>query len=620
MSDFCNRYEDKARTYIDVIDNLRSMGIDKEFALPTITVIGDQSSGKSSVLEMISEVNLPRGTGVVTRCPLELKLKRAEVGKPWKGRISYRNFVKTLDHSNQVEEEILKAQDILVEDISVSSELISLQIESTSTPDLTLIDMPGIIRVPTGNQPQDIGDMTKKLIKTYIQRKETIILVVIPCTVDIATTEALKMAQEVDPEGERTLGVLTKPDLIDRGTEEDIIRIIENKTVPLKKGYMLVKCRGQSELNANTTMPAALEEEIRFLNSSRLFRPLLDKGLASFNHLSDKLTTELIQQIVNWLPNIEEALREKIIDTTKQLEKLGRDIPEEDQAKTLTLCRKILIYCDELINLVMGDYTKEYQYDKKLCDIARVAFATWYNKLELEKLRLSEEAIRKVRHHEKYSKGRELPEFTKYRVFEAIVREQIQELLEPSLQILKELSDKVQAVFVIMAFEHFNAFPNLMGATKALVAQIRQKQEQEAEQMLRMHFKMEHMVYAPDAMYSHKLKKLQSGDEKISQGDINSSSGNSNQTMATQLKVYYQIAIDRLVQIVPMVTKYHLLQEFANQVKLQMTQTFLNGADHGDLLEEEYEIAKKRQTIKDSLKQLTKARTLLMSKAIERLR
>ncbi|XP_041067582.1 interferon-induced GTP-binding protein Mx-like isoform X2 [Carcharodon carcharias] len=544
MAVFCDKYEEKVRTYINVIDEMRSMGIDKEFSLPTIAVIGDQSSGKSSVLEMLSDVGLPRGTGVVTRCPLELKLKKIEENKPWKAQISYRDYSRTLNHASQVEDEILKAQDILTESISISSELISLQVESSNTPDLTLIDLPGITRVAIGNQPQDIGKLTKGLIRSYIQRKETIILVVIPCTMDIATTEALKMAHEFDPDGERTLGVLTKPDLIDKGTEESILNIIENKVVPLKKGYILVKCRGQNELNANTTMSAALEEEITFLKNSSHFRPLLEKGVASFEHLSEKLTNELIQQIANWLPIMEEALREKVVEIQNKLDELGTNIPGDAQARKLFLNCKILTYCEELTSLVMGDYKKDYDNEKKICDYSRRVFSGWYNKLEIEKVRLNDEAMSKVRFHDKYSQGRELPGFTKYRVFESVIREQIQKLLPPSLQLMKELADKVQQVFNAMGFEHFQNFPNLILATK--------------------------------------------------------------------------IAIDRLVQMVPMVTRYHLLQEFANQVKLEMAQTFLNESGADGLLDEHADIKRKRERLTDSLNQLNKARSLLMAKEISR--
>ncbi|XP_067849418.1 interferon-induced GTP-binding protein Mx1-like [Heptranchias perlo] len=605
-------YEKKIRPYIDLIDSLRALGLDKDLPLPTIAVIGDQSSGKSSVLEMLSEVALPRGTGIVTRCPLELKLKNGVQGTPWKGQIRYRDSVITLKSPDEVEEEIKSAQEDLAGRTGISSELISLQVESSCAPDLTLIDLPGIIRVPIGDQPQDIGAKIKDLIKSYIRKEETIILVVISCNVDIATTEALKMAQEVDPKGERTLGVLTKPDLIDCGTESDLLKIINNQIIPLQKGYMLIKCRGQQDLFAKTSLANALEQETEFFRKNVHFRTLLDNKLASFQHLSTRLTNELIVHIRKCLPVIQETIRNNISANTKQLEKIGGAIPEDIQTRVHDMTSKILIYCEELINLAMGDYKKEYNNEMKLYHFAREKFAEWCKQLDVVKIKLNEEAINMVKHHKKYSKGRELPGFTKYTVFEAIIRDQIQELMGPSLEMMKELSDKIETVFNTLAVQHFNGFPVLVNETRCKIAETCQKIEKEAENVIRTNFKMEGMVYAPDAMYSYKLMEFQAH----SQQKGNNLTGNLNpdvQSMVVHLQTYYQIAIDRLVQMVPMVLRYYLLQELTNQIKLELAQILFHSKDVAALLHEEGDMAAKRVSLRSSLDRLTKARTLLMN-------
>ncbi|XP_067897304.1 interferon-induced GTP-binding protein Mx3-like [Heterodontus francisci] len=604
-------YEEKIRPYIDLIDSLRELGLDKHIALPTIAVIGDQSSGKSSVLEMLSEVALPRGIGIVTRCPLELKLKNGEKGTPWKGQLRCRDFLVTLNSPDEVEGEVKTAQENLAGKTGISSELISLQVESCCVPNLTLIDLPGIVRVPTGNQPQDIGAKIKNLIKSYIRKEEVIILVVISCNVDIATTEALKMAQEVDPNGERTLGVLTKPDLIDYDAEKEILKIINNQMIPLQKGYMIIKCRGQHDLNANTSLASALEKEIEFFKRNIHFRPLLEKSLASFQHLSTRLTNELILQIRKCLPGIQEKTASKINEITKQLDKIGGGFPEDTKTKVHNLTRKILVYCDELINLAMGDYKKEYSSEVKLHHFAREKFTEWYKKLAAAKIELNEEAVNLVKHHEKYSKGRELPGFTKYRVFEAIIRDQIQELLEPSLEIMNEFSANVEAVFKTLARQHFNGFPALVKEIQIKITETCQKMEKEAEHMIRTNFKMEGMVYAPDEMYGYKLLEFQS----LSQQKGNNFTGNSIpdvQTMVVHLQTYYQIAIDRLIQMVPMVLRYFLLQELTDQIKLELAQLFFHSQDVDALLHEDDDMAATRRALKDSLDQLTKAQTLLM--------
>ncbi|XP_078089124.1 interferon-induced GTP-binding protein Mx3-like isoform X1 [Mustelus asterias] len=605
-------YEEKIRPYIDLIDSLRELGLEKDLPLPTIAVIGDQSSGKSSVLEMLSEVALPRGTGIVTRCPLELRLKNGENGSTWKGQLRYRNASVTLNSPQEVEEEIKTAQDILAGRTGLSSELISLQVESSCSPNLTLIDLPGIIRVPTGNQPQDIGKMIKNLIKSYIGKEETIILVVISCNIDIATTEALQMAQEADPKGQRTLGVLTKPDLIDRNTEQEVLKIINNQMVPLQKGYMLIKCRGQQDLIENTSLASALEKETEFFNKNIHFRPLLDKKMASFQHLSTRLTSELVVQIRKCLPGIQENIGGKICEITKQLNKMGGPVPEDTKTKAHKLTSKLLVYCEELTNLAMGDYRNEYSSEVKLHHFAREKFTEWYDKLEVAKVKLNEGAANMAKHHEKHSKGRELPGFTKYRVFEAIIRDQIQRLLEPALEMVNEFSAKVETVCNTLALQHFSGLPVLINEVQVKIAEICHRMEREAERMIQTNFQMEGMVYAPDDMYSYKLAEFMS----LSQQRGNNVAGNPNdtiQTMVLHLQTYYQIAIDRLIQMVPMVLRFYLLQELSAQMKVELAQLLFHSKDVDALLLEDDDTTAKRRALKDILDRLTKARTLLMN-------
>uniref|UniRef100_A0A8C6HPF0 Interferon-induced GTP-binding protein Mx1 n=1 Tax=Mus spicilegus TaxID=10103 RepID=A0A8C6HPF0_MUSSI len=206
VNNLCRHYEEKVRPCIDLIDTLRALGVEQDLALPAIAVIGDQSSGKSSVLEALSGVALPRGSGIVTRCPLVLKLRKLNEGEEWRGKVSYDDIEVELSDPSEVEEAINKGQNFIAGvGLGISDKLISLDVSSPNVPDLTLIDLPGITRVAVGNQPADIGHQIKRLIKTYIQKQETINLVVVPSNVDIATTEALSMAQEVDPEGDRTI-------------------------------------------------------------------------------------------------------------------------------------------------------------------------------------------------------------------------------------------------------------------------------------------------------------------------------------------------------------------------------------------------------------------------------
>lgn len=116
-----------------------------------------------------------------------------------------------------------------------------LKIYSNRVVDLTLVDLPGITKVPTGDQPLDIEHKIQELCLQYITPKSAIIMAVCPANNDLANADALKIARKVDPNGERTIGVLTKLDIMDEGT--NALEILRGKVYPLKLGYVPVVCR-----------------------------------------------------------------------------------------------------------------------------------------------------------------------------------------------------------------------------------------------------------------------------------------------------------------------------------------------------------------------------------------
>jgi len=118
---------------------------------------------------------------------------------------------------------------------------IVLQVFSHTCPDLTLIDLPGITRVPTPGQPENIEAITKAMCNRYMSDPRTIILCVVPANADLAVSDGLQMAKQLDPKGIRTIGVITKVDIMDRGTNAK--RAIMGQDIPLRLGYVGVKNR-----------------------------------------------------------------------------------------------------------------------------------------------------------------------------------------------------------------------------------------------------------------------------------------------------------------------------------------------------------------------------------------
>jgi interferon-induced GTP-binding protein Mx1 len=355
-------YNNSVRPYIDIVDSLRTSGIDQDVSLPSVVVIGDQSTGKSSVLEAISGVQLPRGTGIVTRCALELrliKIKGKDADTRWKGQLRYASpeggeESVDLEDPGQVEAAVREAQDALAgEGKGVSEDgKIELVVSSPNVPDLTLIDLPGITRIAAHGQPDDIEDKVKRLIKKHIVKGETIILCVIPCTNDITTIEALRFAKEVDPDGDRTLGVLTRADQTGPGEEKSIIDIVQHRSdVQLKLGCTVVKCRSQKDIDANMSLEEALQKERDFFKNHEMFSTL-DSSTTGIEQLSLKLTRQLVDHIRACLPNLLEDVETALRETNEGLSELGAPIPKD---KLRYLIQILLHYGRTLASISQGD-------------------------------------------------------------------------------------------------------------------------------------------------------------------------------------------------------------------------------------------------------------------------
>ena len=228
---------------IHTVNSLQELGLNLQ--LPRIAVVGGQSAGKSSVLEcIVGKDFLPRGTGMVTRRPLVLQLHQSE-GEEY---ATFHHSGERFALGEEVRKEILAETEREVgKEMRVSSKEIILKIFSPNVLNLTLVDLPGMIRVPMKGQPEDIEINIINMVSQYVKDEETIILAVSPANQDLVNSDALKWARDVDPLGNRTIGVVTKLDLMDKGT--DALDILNNKTLPLKKGYIGVVNRSQDDIN-----------------------------------------------------------------------------------------------------------------------------------------------------------------------------------------------------------------------------------------------------------------------------------------------------------------------------------------------------------------------------------
>ncbi|XP_056107090.1 interferon-induced GTP-binding protein Mx3-like [Rhinichthys klamathensis goyatoka] len=622
--------EESIRPYIDLIDTLRSVGIQKDVALPTIAVIGDQSSGKSSVLEALSGVALPRGSGIVTRCPLELRLKKVTGGVKWKAVLSYRkkrnesvdssfvagpikpsklangkvahstNDVKKFEFGDPslVEEHVTAAQNELAgSGVGICDELITLEVMSPDVCDLTVIDLPGIARVPVKGQPQDIGNQIKHLIMKFIKKQETINLVVVPCNTDIATTEALKMAQEVDPEGGRTVAILTKPDLIDRGTEKDILDIVHNKVIPLSKGYTMVKCRGQQQIDENIPLEEATQIERDFFQNHDHFRDLLNEDKATIKCLAVKLTQNLVDHIKTSLPQLNQQIKKMLLDVKIELKECEPGPPEDLKGAKQFLVETLKRFSDQIDSLSSG----EQMSGENLFVQLRAEFKKWNDHLNSTKTTFSNS-----KELSQTNRGRELPGFSNYRLFESLLQKHVANLKKPAVELLNAIKDIIIAHLTDVVSQCFRNYSVLQKTAKDKINNIQLTQQEKMEQMISEQFEMENLVYTQDPKYFKVLSEIT--NEKFSEDQL--PIFDKNCKYSKMMEAYYEIVVQRMADQLPMMILFFMLKQTAQLLSTDML-CLVDGANVSELLFEDSDVSRRRKELRERRDRLSAAQEAL---------
>ena len=279
----------------------------------------------------------------MTRRPLELRLVHVEDELFRTYAVFSNEEKKTKEEQifdfDQVRQKIEdKTNEIAGSKRNIVDDPIILTIYSYDCPNLTLVDLPGITRVPMrgSDQPEDIERITTEMTERYIKDDKTIILCVIAANSDISTSDALKLARIYDKKGDRTLGVLTKVDIMDRGTSA--LSILKNEVIQLQHGYIAVKNRSQDDINKKIKVAEALESEKRYFESHNEYRTLPNH--VGTTTLSRKLTVLLHEHIMTCLPSIESDIIENLKSYEKELMQLGQPFPVDKNQKFFYLIKK----------------------------------------------------------------------------------------------------------------------------------------------------------------------------------------------------------------------------------------------------------------------------------------
>ena len=610
----------KLRKLINLIDQLRDCGVNEYIKLPRICSLGTQSSGKSSVLESIVGLDfLPRGDGVVTRRPLELRLCHINSGEPWavfeerKG-VKFTDFIKVRETIEALTDEVCKSNK------NIKDKPIVLNVYSQTCPDLTLVDLPGITRVPVGDQPDNIEEITKNMAIRYIDDPLTIILCVIAANNDIATSDGLKLAKEIDKSGSRTLGVLTKLDIMDAGT--DARKTLMNEEIHLKLGYVGVKNRSKQDLINKLSMAETSRKEKEFFKSHPVYKNL-PSGHLGTDVLINKLTKIYFRIIRENLPRIIKAINDRVKTAEEELASLGQPMPIDDAGKMSLLWNMINEYCDLFRNVLQGKYNNKnlnflegeggfkikILYKKLLEDFTGDYKAT---------ARYTDENINyALTIHE----GDSIPGFPSVDAFIYLLRPQLEKLRDPIEECFQEVFQYIDFLSGKILEKVFSRFPQAINDMTDLISAYLFEERDKTKYLLDSMVDMEiNYLFTNDYDYLNNFTTFIPKSNQMQNNDINNEIKDEIKIepktvfineIRNRIEAYFKLIVRNLRDSVPKIIGQYLVKELEENMQIKLYNKLYNAKEMTDLLNEPESIAERRKELNDMIKVMKNAQKII---------
>ncbi|NXY22278.1 DYN1 protein, partial [Atrichornis clamosus] len=434
---------------------------------------------------------LPRGSGIVTRRPLVLQLVNSST--------EYGEFLhckgKKFTDFEEVRLEIEAETDrVTGSNKGISPVPINLRVYSPHVLNLTLVDLPGMTKVPVGDQPPDIEFQIRDMLMQFVTKENCLILAVSPANSDLANSDALKIAKEVDPQGQRTIGVITKLDLMDEGT--DARDVLENKLLPLRRGYIGVVNRSQKDIDGKKDIQAALAAERKFFLSHPAYRHMADRMGTPF--LQKVLNQQLTNHIRDTLPGLRNKLQSQLLSIEKEVEEYKNFRPDDPARKTKALLQMVQQFAVDFEKRIegSGDQIDTYELSggARINRIFHERFPFELVKMEFDEKELRREisyAIKNIHGIRHVSRTRQsfgckalTGLFTPDMAFETIVKKQVKKIKEPCLKcvdmVISELINTVR-----QCTKKLSQYPHLREEMERIVTtHIREREGRTKDQVM----------------------------------------------------------------------------------------------------------------------------------------
>ncbi|KAK7412502.1 hypothetical protein VNO78_03966 [Psophocarpus tetragonolobus] len=622
-------YNDRIRPVLDAVENLRRLNITKEgIQLPTIVVVGDQSSGKSSVLESLAGISLPRGQGICTRVPLVMRLQNHSLPKP-ELVLEYNAKTVSTDEAH-VSDAIRVATDELAGGgKGISNTPLTLVVKKNGVPDLTMVDLPGITRVPVHGQPEDIYDQIKDIIMEYIRPEESIVLNVLSATVDFSTCESIRMSQGVDKTGERTLAVVTKADKAPEGLHEKVTA----DDVNIGLGYVCVRNR----IGDESYEDARAEEANLF--RTHTFLSKIDKSIVGVPVLAQKLVQLQAASISKILPEIVKKINNKLGSYLSELDKLPKNLTSVADAMSAFM-HIIGLAKESLRKILLRGEFDEYPDDKHMHCTARLVdmLDQYSNDLHegpesddgenclMEEIKVLEEA-----------KWIGLPNFMPRTAFLTLLQNKVKAISCMPIEFTEKVWDYLEEVVIAVLKRHSEHYYQLQTCTKLAGQNLIAKMKENFTKYVMEAVEMEKLTdYTCNPEYTseyHKLmanqdefvQKVNSGtsfnvvlegfDRGIKVGHLSQYSTLLPQAfdLKMRLRAYWKIVLRRLIDSTALHLQFSIFnlvnKDLGDEIVKDMMSPYGGGIEK--LLEETPSVSQRRDNLNRSIKVLRESKEVV---------
>ncbi|KAJ5666900.1 dynamin [Penicillium macrosclerotiorum] len=329
---------DLIKRRLNQVAQVRARGVGDHISLPQIVVCGDQSTGKSSVLEGITGVPFPRKDGLCTRFATEIILRHEPDSE-------YSIIASIIPHASQDEAAVARLQNYtrrlsgyeeladVIEEVSKELDMLRIEVTGPTGLHLTIVDLPGLIE---GSEDEHAVQLVGNLVNKYLKELRTIILAVLPAGSDVETQPIIRRARSFDRNGERTVGIITKPDLINRGTEDRIAALMQNRgPVKIDLDFFLLKNPSPEQLARGISAEERHTEEEEYFKSAEWKNQGLDPSRIGARSLRSYCENLLERHLERELPKVRDEITKLVQDFRRELAFLGE---ERSTATSQRLC------------------------------------------------------------------------------------------------------------------------------------------------------------------------------------------------------------------------------------------------------------------------------------------